>query len=63
MFEDLTVLCPGIILETVASFIFLSPLVEIQIKDDPSYNCQMQLHKLGSQIKNISVAGSISLSG
>lgn len=34
--RNLTVLCPGIILETEANFKLLSPLLEIQTKDDPS---------------------------
>lgn len=32
----LTVLCPGMIFETQANFKLLSPLLEIQIKDDSS---------------------------
>ena len=35
--KELTVLCPGIILDTDANFKFLSPLLEIQIKEDSSY--------------------------
>lgn len=36
--RDLTVLCPGIILDTDANFKLFSPLLEIQIKEDSSYN-------------------------
>lgn len=43
---NLTVLCPGIILDTEANFKFLSPPLEIQIKDFSSCNVEIKIQLL-----------------
>jgi hypothetical protein len=47
--RNLTVLCPGMILETEDSFRLFSPPLEIQIKDDPS--CHFKYKKINSKFQ------------
>lgn len=48
--KHLTVLCPGIILETEANFKLLSPLLEIQIKDVSSCNLNGRKQFISAEI-------------